>query len=600
MMLYRLLPLIFLVGGGSLHAQQADFSVQFDGPQKEIPPGLVYGLNDLKHSSPGVWEAWSNGVNPNGGVVRIWIKRYLGQFNQKHIEAARRAQKAGLGVMLTVVGVTGDKHKKDADDAQHVLKQPTDARLWAKQMAHYAREMLAAGIDLQYIEIWNEPDMPLEWDGSDEQFAEFFAVCGSVLREELGDTVKIGGPGMASGLAEKQIFFEKILDACKRHSFTPDFLSWHLYGSFATDNEYFRIPQKMQSMAQSRGLGTPATVLSEWNVSLPSPIAKGMDSNIAAAYWTAVVGSLIQTPAQDALYFFLQDGNWEAKDDFAEQSVGAFTLRGAPKSTFSAMKLMGEIAKSPAVPLQRLEAANNLVCVATRNQDVGNLLIANSPGDLWKFARKFLADTDLVMAELKGKDERLKAYISGTRKFDKLGLGGNWRAPLAELKDLMKRLKKEAVNRERWVVIQLDGTPKSIKRVRLIDETHGNPIASAPFRELFRPYEAGFSQSAGRLAIEDLKKQNISAREVAAVERAFMSGSKDRAIPGVSAATIANARATFDRMMIMLKTELPVSLAQHEDCQAADVSASGRVRLDGDKLLVKVSPHTVVAVELEL
>ncbi|MBT4466264.1 MAG: hypothetical protein HOD03_06245, partial [Planctomycetes bacterium] len=544
-----------------------------------------------------VWDAWSQGVKPEGGVVRLWVKRYLGSFNKEHIAAARRAQKAGLDVMLTVVGVSGDEHDKDSG---HVLERPSDTSIWAQQLAGYAREMIKAGINVRYIEIWNEPDMPLEWDGTEEQFAEFFAVCGVVLREEFGDSIKIGGPGMASGWGNGMLFFEKILDACKRHSFSPDFLSWHLYNSFASDNEYFRTPQTLQSMAQTRGLGTPDTVLSEWNVSLPKPVAQGMDTNVGAAYWTAVVGSLIQTPAKDALYFFLQDGSWDTNQDFAEKSVGAFTLRGAPKSTFSAMKLMGEVAKSPAVPLQRLKAPNNLVCVATRNKQQGNLLISNSPGDILKFGRKFLASTSLFMGDLKSKDKLLKGYVSGQAKFEKLGLSEAWRAPLVELKKIMKVLKREEDNSNRWVTIQLDCSPKSIERVRLIDADHGNPIASTSFRDLFRPYEVGFGKVAGRLTIAELKKQGVRASEVAAIERTFASGSKEKNIAGVSATTIATARATFDRQMIILQTDLPVSLAAHEACRAADVDSADWVKIDGNKILVKVPPHSVVAVELKL
>ncbi|MDE0586243.1 MAG: glycosyl hydrolase [Planctomycetota bacterium] len=597
----RLFPLIILLGCSSnVGAQEADFAVQFGGTLQPIPPGLVYGLNDLQHTSQGVWDAWSQGVKPEGGVVRIWVQRYLGQFSKKHIDAARRAQQAGLDVMLTVVGATGDEYKKSADDSERSLKRPSDTSKWAQQLAQNVREMINAGINVRYIEIWNEPDMPFQWDGTQEQFAEFFAECGVVLREEFGHSVKIGGPGMASGWGLGMLFFEKILDACKRHSFSPDFLSWHLYGSFASDNEYFRIPQTIQSMAETRGLGTPDTVLSEWNVSLPRPVARGMDTNVGAAYWTAVVGSLIQTPAKDALYFFLQDGSWEATKDFAGQSVGAFTLRGAPKSTFSAMKLMGEVAKSPAVPLQRLQAPNNLVCVATRNKQQGNLLISNSPGDILRLGRKFLANTSLFMGDLKGKDSLLMAHLSGKTKFDKLDLSEEWRVPLVELKKLMKALRHEEGNSNRWVTIKLDHSPVSIKRVRLIDADHGNPIASASFRDLFRPYEVGFGKVAGRLAIEELRKQGVSSSEVAAIEQSFLSGSKEIRIVGVSATTIASARATLNRKMAMLKTDLPVSLAAHEACRAAEVDSEDWVKIEGSKILVKVPPHSVVAVELKL
>jgi len=264
------------------------------------------------------------------------------------------------------------------------------------------------------------------------------------------------------------------------------------------------------------------------------------------------------------------------------------------------MKLMGEVAKSPAVPLQRLQAPNNLVCVATRNKQQGNLLITNSPGDIMKFGNKFLASTDLFMGDLKGKDKRLKSYISGQTKFDKLDLSAEWRAPLAELKSLMQILKREEGDNNRWVSIQLDCSPKSIERVRLIDADHGNPIASTAFRDLFRPYEVGFGKAAGKLAIEELKKQGVSASEIGAIERSFNSGSKERNIAGVSAITLASARATYERKIVMLKTDLPVSLAAHEACRAADVDSADWAKIEGNKILVKVPPHSVVAIEIKL
>jgi hypothetical protein len=52
--------------------------------------------------------------------------------------------------------------------------------------------------------------------------------------------------------------------------------------------------------------------------------------------------------------------------------------------------------------------------------------------------------------------------------------------------------------------------------------------------------------------------------------------------------------------MVMLQTDLPVSLAAHEACRAADVDSADWVKIDGNKILVKVPPHSVVAVELKL
>jgi hypothetical protein len=578
----------------------SEFSVQFNGPQRQIPPGLLYGLNDLQSATDGVWKTWAQGVNAHDGVVRIWVQRFLGKLNNEHIAAAKRAQQAGLGVMLTIVGVTGDKHKRNAVTDDHSLAMPADTKKWAQDFATDTRALIKAGIDVRYIEIWNEPDMPSEWRGSRQEFADFFAQCGVALREELGTTVSIGGPGMASGWGLGMDYFDMLLDSCKKYSFKPDFLSWHHYGSFATDSEFLETPNILLRKAKSRGLGTPEVIMSEWNVSLPSPIAKGMDTNVGAAFWSSMVSSLIQTPTSHALYFFLQDGSWEATEDFAQQSVGAFTLRGAPKATFSAMKLMAEVAKFPAVPLQRQKAINNLTCVATRDQDTGHLLLTNANGDILRVARKYLAATELVMGELEGKDKALKAYFSGSIKFEKLQLSEEWRAPLLKTGRVIAALKKEENETNNWVTIQLDAAPKSIKSVRLIDSSHGNPIASASFRKLFAPYEAGFAPIAVKNTLSELAKQGVGQSERNSLQRSFDSGAREKNIAGVSAATMAQSRAIFNRQLKKITLETPAILAAHPDCSAATVDAAKWAKIEGNTILVNLPQHSIVAVEIEL
>ncbi|MBC8369764.1 MAG: hypothetical protein H8E25_07180 [Planctomycetes bacterium] len=594
------LPCILLLACNTASSQQVDFEVQFEGPQHQIPPGLVYGLNDLQHTSQGVWNTWSNAVQPHDAVVRIWVQRYLGTFNKGHIAAAKRAQKAGLGVMLTVVGVTGDKHDRRPDEARRDIIVPPDNEKWAKEFAKDVRAMIAAGVDVRYVEIWNEPDMPYQWGGSQEDFGDFFAQTGIALRKELDNSISIGGPGMASGGTPGLSYFEVILDSCKKYKFKPDFLSWHHYSSFATDNEFLDTAGRIHEMCAKRRLGKPELILSEWNVSLPRPIAIGMDTNVGAAFWSSMVSSLIQTPTTHALYFFLQDGSWEADDDFAQQSVGAFTLRGAPKATFSAMKLMAEVTKFSAVPLQRVDAINNLTCVATRNKDTGHLLLTNANGDILRVARKYLAILGMEMSDLRGKDRLVKSYFLGAKQFSQLGLAGEWQVPLSKTKGLIEKLKKEESDPDRWVRIHLDSVPKSILRVRLIDETHGNPIASASFREMFKPYEGGFGRAVLKSSLEELAKQGVSKSERDALQRAYESGQRDKQVAGVSAATLASSRAVFLRLLEKLSFELPAQLAAHPACSAADMAAKDWVKISGDTLLVKLPQHSIVAVELEL
>ena len=597
----KIIILFFILSPKILFSQEADvdFSIDFSQVKEVAPPGVIYGINDLQNATEGVWRVWNQGVEPTGGLVRVWLKRYIGKLNESHIQASKRAQKAGLDVFLTVVGIDGDSHKKNAETEGHILKPPSDVDRWAKDLARDVKQLVKRGVNVRYIEIWNEPDMPSEWDGSRQEFATFFAKCGATLRSELGSEYRIGGPGMASGWGLGMDYFEIILDECKKYQFKPDFLSWHHYGSFATDNEFLKTPSLLQEMAEKRGLGSPVPVLSEWNVSLPSPVAKGIDNNVGAAFYSALVSSLLFTPTKHALYFFLQDGSWETKEDFAQESVGAFTLRGAPKSSFAAMKLIAEVTKKPMVFVERKAALNNLTCIATRSNKKAQILVTNAPGDILRVARKYLAANGLVMGELEGKDELLKSYISDNIPFTRLKLDQDWEGPLERTKKLVRSLKRESEKNERWVLLAANQI-SSVSNVRIIDSEHGNPVDSRSFRNLFDPYSDGYVKHAIADTLQDLRKQGVPANELTALEKGFTQGQKKGRIAGVTSSTQVNARASFDRIFSKMLYEMPAKFAAHPAASASSVPIKEWIRKHPKGLLVKLPPHTVALIDIDL
>lgn len=580
-----------------LPSGEEDFLVRFDQPGRAIPPGLVTGLNDLQNASEPVWKAWGEALQPQGGVMRLWLKYYLAKgVNETHIAAAKMAQAQGLDIFFTVVGDAKDLGRPGVGSDSAVLAAPDDVPAWCRKVVADVDKLRKEGIEVAYLEIWNEPDLPKSWDGTLQEYADFFAEAGPILRRELPRGIKLGGPGLASGWGNGMDWIAAMTKACARTGFKPDFLSWHHYGSFATDSEVFETAERIQEYATREGLPRPEPILSEWNTILPRPAEMSLDDHRGAVFYVAKTAGLMYTPTTHSLFFFLQDGNWEANNEYAGESVGVFTLIGGPKSVLAGMRMMREIADQPLVPRQRWTAPMNLTMAATRSGDRGYLVAANSPGIIEKGIRKFLDWKGMDLALLKNKERQMQGYMRGRAKFSSLGLPAQWEPVMEEARARLERLSQEARDGDRWVSFKLEGAPKGIARVRVIDAEHGNPLSDEGFQRAFAPYRKGLNQAAMTESLEELRRQGVSSADVAKVEEAFRD--KKQSIPGVSNQVRSQARAAFSAATARIQRELPGELIQQSATFPEEVQAASWARLQGDILRLRVPPQTAVLVDL--
>ena len=162
---------------GTAVAQEPDFTVDFGGTGRPVPTGLITGLNDLTNASPGVWKAWVESVRPRDSLVRIWLKYNFGTLNETHVRACEEAKRAGMGIMLTVLGKPGSR----VDTRQGQVQAAPEPKSWAQAAAADVMSLRNRGYPVSHVEIWNEPDMPEQWGGSGEEFARFFAAAGAAL-----------------------------------------------------------------------------------------------------------------------------------------------------------------------------------------------------------------------------------------------------------------------------------------------------------------------------------------------------------------------------------------------------------------------------------
>lgn len=576
-----------------------DFHIDFNAPTQLIPPGLIYGLNDLRNASPGCWNSWADAVTPTGGLLRLWLKYALGPVDDEHIATALRAKEAGLDVMLVVVNdPTSGQVAVGRNDEE--MKNIPDPKGWANAVVRDVNRLREAGVTVSHIEIWNEPNLGHRWPGDIQSFANWFAEVGFLLRDRLGDSVQIGGPGLAGTIGDKLEWCQKIFRACKENGFRPDFYSWHHYGSYPTEHDMLMVPQVILNEAVAAGIEPPQLILSEWNIGLPVPTFEGLDDERAANYYMATVISLARTQVHDASFFFLQDARWDTNREFAGESVGVFTLAGAPKALLTGMRMMATAADLPAVPVTRGGAPSNISLFASREGEKGYLLAVNTfGGGLERHAVRLLRRGGVDIASLKKGAKQVQAYVYGDgneRSLRKLKLSAESMAVLEIVREEVLAQSEEESNGLRTIRIRLEGRPKSIKAVYLLDNQHGNPREDAAFQQAYAPYAKGLSGPAGVAALEQLRSEGVSESTLNALEKG-MKG-KGRSIPGVDGATTRRAREAYASALLRLESEVPENLSALPCTSAQEVDASSWCTLQNDILEIRLPTESSILVEL--
>jgi len=574
------------------------FRIDFDGPPQPIPPGAVTGLNDLGNATPEVWNAWRTLLRPQGGLVRIWVRPANSKLGTQQFAVAREALASHLGIFLTVVGAP--EHfvgwKGDAQKASAI--PPESAEKWAVLVAGYVKRMEQKGFPVSFVEIWNEPDLSASWSGSKEEFAAFFAQAGKTLRSLVPASVKIGGPGLSRGSGRGMSFFESIFQACKKTGFKPDYLSWHSYSGYGNDVEAFGLPKRIRGLAARFGFAVPRFIVSEWNVGLPGGgRAPELDDERGAIHYLAQTIGIIRAGVSDSLFFLLQDGAWEAKKDFAGESVGIFTLHGAPKAVFAAMRMMRQAADFPAVPVERLAAPWNLNLLATRSGDRGYLLLSNGFGEASARARKLLELEGVKLASLgKGSEKKVRGFLEGKAAFPALGLPQSQEGAWEEARRVFQETARQRRSKEHQVRLALSSPPVRIGTVRLLDHDHGNPGGSPAFLKAFARSRESDHEKAVDYAMERLRQLRLGSGDLTLLEEALRK--KDRkALHAVDATVATRAEAFYKEGLLKGAEDRVLELCRLPQAAPQEVPSGDWVRLDAHGMTVTLPPETALLIE---
>lgn len=96
-----------------------------------------------------------------------------------------------------------------------------DLDAWAAFVRRLAREHPD---DRLIWDVWNEPDQPYFWNGTQEQFHRTYRTAYVVLREELGPRAIISGPSTS---AFRWSWLVGLLEYCRQADCEVNALSWH-------------------------------------------------------------------------------------------------------------------------------------------------------------------------------------------------------------------------------------------------------------------------------------------------------------------------------------------------------------------------------------
>ncbi len=230
------------------------------------------------------------------------------------------------------------------------VRPPEDFAKWARVCANIVRhynEGWANGFryGIEYWEIWNEPENPPMWTGTEEAFFGLYRETANLLKKEF-PYVKVGGYascGVYAAFNENaDDFYRSFLrwfDDFLAYIKTPetssplDFFSWHIYSS--NPAEVLSHARYCREKLDAAGLKDVECILDEWNWS-GEDMFRTMRDMTGASFVADVMCRLQQTDDVSAACYY---------DAQPDQAFGGMFLRHTdqPSRAYYALKAFGRL-----------------------------------------------------------------------------------------------------------------------------------------------------------------------------------------------------------------------------------------------------------------
>ena len=268
---------------------------------------------------------------------------------------------------------------------------PKDFRKWADIctgiIRHY-NEGWANGFNygIEYWEIWNEPESPAMWQGTPQQFYEFYSTAATILKSRFPH-LKIGGYGASGFFATTRPncnnmrqgylrFFNGFMEYMKANPTIPfDFFTWHLYTKDPHETEAHA--NYVRKRLDEAGFSSTESIFGEWNFvehdtchvdKAPWDL---MRSSAGAAFVTATFALLQKAPVDKALYY-------DAMPSRVYCGLYMYPEHKVSK-TYYVFKAFNSLYKlGTSVHVECGEAQNGIYALAAKNTSgQGELMVAN-------------------------------------------------------------------------------------------------------------------------------------------------------------------------------------------------------------------------------
>ncbi len=328
-----------------------------------IRPLLGVNAGPLQPRRDGTWQDFTDDYR-RAGVKQVRTHDYYGPLDMAAIFPDPRrdpAQPGALDFGMSDRAMRGILKGGFAPwlrigDSWHVgqgvppmrRRVPLDRARWVRAavetVRHY-RDM--ARQRLQYVEIWNEPDLRQFWDAPVKEFFPLFDEAVRAIKAAAPD-VKVGGPAwtMAGWMAPRgREQLDAFLDYLQAHKTPWDFFSWHIYSN--DPNEFAQAARYFRAQLNRRHWGKVESHVTEYNTDTRRrPLPEGLnevDLRAGAPGAAILSAAWIALHREDVAGAYLYRGADPAADD--PTFYGLFKAPGEPKKIALALALWARMAE---------------------------------------------------------------------------------------------------------------------------------------------------------------------------------------------------------------------------------------------------------------
>jgi xylan 1,4-beta-xylosidase len=239
---------------------------------------------------------------------------------------------------------------------------PRDYAEWGLLVSEFTKHLISRygleEVKTWYFEVWNEPNLPGFWDGTQEEYWKLYETSARAIKA-IDPAFRVGGPASSKGF-----WIADIIRFCSENNVPIDFVSTHLYpqdefvaypdkksSPYGVGEFFTSIVREVQETVKNSSMPHLEIHWTEWNTqSAKSSKEVSWTRNIfvdnlyAASF---IVRNCLAL--DDAAQSF---GYWVASDIFAEAGIphapfsstyGLVTIHGIPKASFNGFYFLNKM-----------------------------------------------------------------------------------------------------------------------------------------------------------------------------------------------------------------------------------------------------------------